>query len=388
MKIALVCKKYTKIGGMERYVVNLSKGLVNRNNEVHVFANKYNKEDNDPRIIFHKVPIIRVGKALKILSFLYFSQRLLSKERFDLICGFGYTIKQDICRVSGCQKVWQDISLKMYTNPLLRFLKRIRQIIFPSYLLCSLLEYYQLNGSRRIIAVSNQIKKELINQYKIDPKKIEVVYNGIDLEEFLIEKKDIKRRAIRNQYGLGDDEFVILFVANNFKRKGLEYLIRAISELNQGKVLVVGHRKRRYYQHIANKLGVKDRIIFTGIIDKDLPSYYASADIFVFPTFYDPFANVCLEAMAMGLTVITTKVNDISEILTDGKQGFIIDDPKDYKLIAQKINILFDKNLRKQMSNAARELAENYSLSKNINRILEIFKEVEEEQKEMAFEKE
>jgi UDP-glucose:(heptosyl)LPS alpha-1,3-glucosyltransferase len=368
--------KYTKRGGMERCIVNLSKELVDRNNEVHIFANKYNKEDKDPRIIFHKVPIIRAGNLLKILSFLYFSQRLLSKERFDLVYGFGNTIKQDVYRVSGCQKTWQYESLKIYRNPFLRLLKKIRRIIFPSYLLSSLIEYCQLNtnGNRRIITVSNQTKNELINQYKIDPKKIEVIYNGIDLEEFLIEKKDIMRKQIRNQYGLGEDEFIILFVANDFRRKGLEYLIRAIAELNQGKILVVGNGRRRYYKNMANKLGIKDRILFIGSIDKDLPLYYAGSDIFVFPTFYDPLANVCLEAMAMGLPIITTKSNGISEVLTEGKQGFIIDKPNDYKLIAQKINILFDKNLREQMSNEARKLAENYSLSNNVNKVLEVFK--------------
>jgi len=379
MKIALVCQNYTQKGGTERYVVNLSKGLLDRDNEVHVFAAKYNPEDNDPRIIFHKVPIIPIGRLLKILSFIYFSQRLLSKEMFDIICGFGHSLKQDIYRISGCHKVWEDKLLRIYSNPLLRLLKRISPIIFPSYFLSSLIEYYQCktNGNRRIITVSNQTKNELIKRYKIDPKKIEVVYNGVDLEEFRIGKSDIRRRVIRNQYGLGKNDFVILFVANDFRRKGLEYLIRAIAELNQIKVLVVGKGRRRYYQNLAHKLGVKDRIIFTGMINKDLPSYYVSADIFVFPTFYDPLANVCLEAMAMGLPIITTKSNGISELLTDGKQGFIIDDPKDYKLIAQKINTLFcNKNLREQMSNEARKLANNYPLSKNINRILEICKEV------------
>ena len=100
MRVAIVYPKYTTHGGTERFIVNFTRQLLGMGHEVHLIVGKADVPI-DNRIIVHKVPIIKLGKFLKVLSFLLFSQRVLKKYRFDIVQGFGRTIKQDIFRAGG-----------------------------------------------------------------------------------------------------------------------------------------------------------------------------------------------------------------------------------------------------------------------------------------------
>ncbi|RPI34274.1 MAG: glycosyltransferase, partial [Nitrospiraceae bacterium] len=101
------------------------------------------------------------------------------------------------------------------------------------------------------------------------------------------------------------------------------------------------------------------------------------ADIFVFPTMYEPFGNVHLEALASGLPVITTKNSGGSEIINDGVQGFVIRQPEDIKAIAEKIRFFIHNRERLEaMSKNARSLAEEFTFEKHISRIKELYERV------------
>jgi UDP-glucose:(heptosyl)LPS alpha-1,3-glucosyltransferase len=164
-------------------------------------------------------------------------------------------------------------------------------------------------------------------------------------------------------------------VANNFRLKGLDCLIRALSliDKNEWKLIVVGKGTRRRYEKTARELGIRENISFVGSTDHP-ETYFGAMDLFVHPTFYDPFSNVVLEALSSGIPVVTTVYNGAAEILSEGEEGFIVSDPARPEELAEKIRRLFDDGTREAMSRKARLLAERFSWEKNAQEFLEVIK--------------
>ncbi|MEK6558908.1 MAG: glycosyltransferase family 4 protein, partial [Planctomycetota bacterium] len=186
------------------------------------------------------------------------------------------------------------------------------------------------------------------------------------------------RDIIRSKHAVKEDEVLLLFVGSGFKRKGLKHVIAALSIIDSHKkvkLLVVGRGKARGYQRLAKEKGVLNRLIFAGL-HKHIQEIYAAGDIFVFPSEYDAFGTACLEAMASGLPVIVSNTSGVSEIITHGKDGFIINHPIDAKEIANNIHVLLEKEPREQMGIDARQKSEMYSFEANVEKTLRIYKKV------------
>ncbi|RMG70833.1 MAG: glycosyltransferase family 1 protein, partial [Nitrospirae bacterium] len=221
-------------------------------------------------------------------------------------------------------------------------------------------------------AISNLVKENIIEHYGVDEKLIDVIYNAVDLERFYPENKKRYRNEVRETYGIPQDRIVILFVGSGFERKGLSYLIKAVELIKEPLTLmVVGKGKSEKLK----KLIKRQQVIFCGP-QKNIERFYASADIFAFPTIYEPFGNVHLEALASGLPVITTVLSGASEIITDGKEGFVLKNPEDTVTLKTYIEHFMDETILKQMSENARSLAERFSFDRHIEETLRLYKSV------------
>jgi len=187
-----------------------------------------------------------------------------------------------------------------------------------------------------------------------------------------MQKKE--KKIIRVKYEINADEIVLMFFGHEFRKKGLEFVIRALPLVKEDvKSLIAGRDNPTYYKRLALKFGVLDKVIFAGFVS-GISEYFAAFDIFVFPTAYEVFSLVTLEAVASGLPILATKVNGTEELIKEDYNGFFIRrDPKD---ITKKINNLIeDEQLRRMiMSRNARKTAENYSWDK-IARILEVYQD-------------
>jgi UDP-glucose:(heptosyl)LPS alpha-1,3-glucosyltransferase len=122
---------------------------------------------------------------------------------------------------------------------------------------------------------------------------------------------------------------------------------------------------------MVNRLGIKEHVYFLGP-KTDVERYYCASDLFVFPTIYDPFSNVCLEAMASGLPVITSRVNGASELLKAGKNGYIIDNPVDPIEISRKIQKGLKLN-RRSVQEFNSKLLERLSWERHLEQVLDIY---------------
>jgi UDP-glucose:(heptosyl)LPS alpha-1,3-glucosyltransferase len=200
----------------------------------------------------------------------------------------------------------------------------------------------------------------------------------VDIERFHPRNKRY-REEIRSHYGLSSENLLLLFVSHNFRLKGLRYLIRALSlvtaKKSNVKLLVVGRDRAEPYRRLAKKMGCADKVFFTGGVS-NLERYYASADMLVHPTFYDPCSLVVLEALASGLPVITSRYNGAGGIISEGREGFVVKDPRDIHVLAEKILSLSRPSMLKVTSRAARRLGERYSHERCYQEMLKAFQEI------------
>ena len=373
MKVLMISRAVNKYGGISRYIAEIAE-RISYENEVHILSAWYGI--NNSNITLHQYTIPKKPYSLQIFtSFLKVSKlarKLDRKFHFDVIhsseCEGNY---QHIITAHSCVRGAYE-KLK-WNNILVDAIRRIRPFVALGLKFEMLI--YTKRKYNKIIAVSKGVKEELIHYYNLPSEDIVVIPNGVDLEEFKPDKE--KRRKIRETYEIADDEVVLMFSGYEFRRKGLEYIIKALP-LVKGKVklLVVGKDDPNYYKELASKLGVMDKTIFTGFVP-DISEYYAASDLFVFPTLYEPFGLVITEALASGLPVIVSEFAGATDIMNDECEGLLLKNPTNPKEIAEKVNVLVeDENLRKQMSRNARKTAEKYSWDEVARKILEIYEEV------------
>jgi UDP-glucose:(heptosyl)LPS alpha-1,3-glucosyltransferase len=371
MKIALVCKKYSlKEGGLERYTVTLSRELLRAGHDVHILANRWQDE---PGVTFHRVPVVRLSSPIKNLSFAFFAGRILSKIKADISQSMERISYQDIFRASdGINPVQL---MQRYTNPAVRRFKAIG----PRRLALSYLEHkiFLGGGCKVVMALSQLVKGQIIEHYKMDPGRIEVIYNGVDTGRFNPMVKDRYREPLRKKHGIGEDDTLLLFISNDHKRKGLQTILQAmlLSGKEDIRLMIVGSDSAKPYQRFAVENRLDKQVLFLGP-QTDIERYYGAADIFVLPTRYDAFGSVFLEAMACGLPIITTTNSGASELVQEGKDGFILKTREPDEL-AKRINELLSfPSLRISMGKLAAEKAKNYTIGKHVSKVLELYERV------------
>ncbi len=370
MKIAIIRKKYIFHGGSERFSHSFIEKMAEAGNEIHIYSISWQTDAPHPNIIFHKVPAFTSISLLRDLSFTVSTYLMLKQQRrnLDIIQTHDKTLYQDIYRAGdGCHIAWLKQRWKRIGAA-----KKVSIVLNPYHWFVLILERMILKGHRfrKIIAISKMVKKEIVDFYGIAPSDIEVVYNGVDIDRYHPSNREKYRGEIRKRHGLTDMDFVVLFVGSGFERKGVRYLLKAVALIKDPvTVLVVGRGSATGIRKLASH----QRVIFCGPRE-DSYKYYAAAEIFVFPTLYEPFGNVHLEALASGLPVITTRNSGASELIKDGEHGFVVSAPEDLGTIAGGIqDMIHNRDKLEAMKKNARQLAEQFTFESHIKAIKKIY---------------
>lgn len=174
-----------------------------------------------------------------------------------------------------------------------------------------------------IIVRTQQMKKDVVETYKLDSNKISVVYNGIETSRVIHRKED----SFKKELGFSDTEKIILFVGRLCDQKGIMYLLKAfkivLSSYENARLVIVGNGN--YDSCLKECEGIWSKVVFTGRLDKEgLKLLYRIADIGVVPSIYEPFGYVLLEMMNWQIPVITTNIEGPNEIVDDGITGIKI----------------------------------------------------------------
>lgn len=341
-KIYFIRSNSTKFGGAENYLYRLSKELT--------------KENFDHQIIHSHIPKLLPSWLRAML----FNLQVLIAKKNKLYYSLDRITCPDIYRAGdGVHKIFLSIENKSKLN-----------LLHPVYLY---LERKCFTKAKLIIANSNMVKQQIIDSYKIEPSKIKVIYNGIELKKIEYAKSFKK---LSKEFSINASLPIILFVGSGFKRKGVAEFLHILSKLKlkEFKAFVIGKETNlNHYLDLSQKLRIKDQVIFTGP-RADVDDFYSISDIFLFPTHYDPFSNVVLEAMNFENVVFTTKLNGASEILNE---DFIMASPIDNKVINSIDKLLANKDELNSEKLKNKKISELFSIKNNLDRTLEAIYEIE-----------
>jgi UDP-glucose:(heptosyl)LPS alpha-1,3-glucosyltransferase len=285
---------------------------------------------------------------------------MIAKERPDLVLSFGRMLQADVVRCGGgthlgflerigagsavCGRVWQRVS--PYHRSLL-----------------SLEKHQFARGSfKRIIAVSNEVRRDITTHYGVPEKCITVLYNGVDQERFHPSLRQKWRRQIREKWGIPADAPAVLFVGSGFRRKGLDRLLAVWSSLPLQRVylLVVGEDTRMAFYRARAKAAAGERVIFAGW-QEHVERYYGAADIVALPSLQEAFGNVVLEALASGIPLVVNRDMGGAELLTGEMAGGIVTVAGDPNELTEKIIFQLGRSQGSACAGEARRLAERYS---------------------------
>ena len=370
MKIAIIVRNYHKHGGISRCAAELAEHSA-AGNEVHVFSASL-EDAGGPALVFHKVPMLSFGflkkrnlnalnNIFEIASFALFSWFKVNPDDFDIVHSHGsYIGRSDVFTTHSCHAESLAVSRRNRTG----FLGRLKKTALnPLHLILLFMEYCSLKNAKKIVSVSRNVKNDIIRHYNIQESRIEVIVNGVDIKKFNPANKTLYKNLVRSKHGLKPEDKVIIFPAHEFERKGLRRIIEALNVIHYSDlyVLVVGEDAPAAFTAIIKKYGLNRNIIFTGKVT-DVEKYYFASDLFVMPTYYEPFGLVILEAMAVGLPVITSRQAGASELIADNMSGLILEDHADFLGIAKAIRYLLnDPKAAETFGTNARQTAEQYS---------------------------
>ena len=340
-KIYLICIKKTAAGGKEKYLLRLS--------------NKMKDLEIDHEIINSNMPSF-LPSWLRVL---FFNCYLKIVKRNKFYFSLERISNPDIYRAGdGVHKVHNKNVNKSFLNPL-----------HPVYLY---LEEKCFNKAKKIIVNSKMVKNEIIESYGVNENKISVIYNGYDPEK--IDYYDSYER-ISKQFFVGNKDYILLYAGSGFHRKGVERFINIISQLKNKDFIafVVGKDSNmNYYKNLTKEKLIDDKVIFTGSRD-DLNDFYNISDFFIFPTKYEPFSNVVLEAMSYGNVVFTTSKNGASEILNP---EFIMRSADDNSVIKQIDCLAEDRALLSKTKMDNIDASKQFSVNRNLTETLRAINEV------------
>lgn len=378
MRIALVIGSYNaQGGGAERWTDRHARRLLADGHEVHLVAKRF--LDAPPDGICRFVQTDRWALRPR-LAFAEAAERLLSQDRFDCIHDMGDGWYCDVFMPHhGTRRAGFEQNSR-FTPPALRWTRSWARRLLPRYREFEALErlQYRQSGVKVFIALSQMVRRHMMEYCRVSESAIRVIYNGVDISRFSPCRDISRRKKLRSDFGF-DAETVFLIVAHNFKLKGLAVAINALARLSVVStkigLLVVGGDDPRPYEKQARRLGCESSIRFAGN-QADPRICYHAADVYLHPTYYDPCSLVVLEAFACGLPVITTRHNGAGELMTHGLDGCLLDDSDDAVGLADAMSRFLDPVARRRAGVSVRRIAEKRSAEHNTAELVRLYHEV------------
>jgi UDP-glucose:(heptosyl)LPS alpha-1,3-glucosyltransferase len=368
-------------GGAETYIGDLARRLARDGHAVHLYACRWDAASLPASTHFHRLDVPTGPRFLRPWRFGAACEEALKKSQHDVSVGFDKTWGQDVLYPQGgLHAASAAHNLLKFPTAWERGLAALGKCFDPAAWSFARLERKQYLGPNRPLVVVNSkmVRGHFERFYGVPPESVRVVSSAIDPGRFAADDRLRRRQEERTRWGISPEETVGLFVAMNYRLKGLAPLIRAAALVPRDRpfrLAVVGHPKFGPYQRLAARLGVADRIAFLGHRDDPKDAYFAS-DFLVHPTFYDPCSLVALEALACGLPVVTTRYNGASELLSPPNDGLVIDDPHDAPALAAAMTRLFDHGTRSAASQAARQTGNRWTFEHHYRALLDVFGEV------------
>jgi UDP-glucose:(heptosyl)LPS alpha-1,3-glucosyltransferase len=375
MRITVCCKRFGAAGGAETFLSHFVRCLVNDGHQVRVLAAQLTEAAPGVECTALRLP--PVPKALQDWVLARASRKALAAQDADVTFSDQKCWGAQVVRPGGgVQREYVRQRMKAYPPGVRRGARRAAYALsVRERLRIRIDDRLWTPGPRLVIANSDMVRRDLVRYYPHLEGRVRVVYNGTDTDRFHPRLRQEYRAPVRRRLGVPEGAFVAVFVGTGWRRKGLSTLIEALgllrAQLSGPRVfaVVVGSGNVRQALAAAARHGVAEFMRFTGPVEPD--PYYGAADVLVLPTFFDPCANVTVEALACALPVVTSARNGASEMLQPGVNGAVVADAADALGIAQAVRQFTDEDHRRRAGASARALALRYTLAGQHRRLMD-----------------
>lgn len=390
-KIAIIIERADiTLGGAERSIHELAAALRAVGLEVDILAAKGQTNAKN-------IHILCDDKSHKRTSYFTFAKALkkhLAENHWDIVHSVLPFDFADVYQPRGgtyAESILRNAA--SYQNKLLESWKKMTA--FANFRRTILLQaerkLCEKPAGPVIVALSQYVAEQFRRHYGLSDERLMVVPNGVKTNTQIdIGQVDRLRAQMLAKLNLkeADKPTFLLFVANNFRLKGLGILIRAMRQVQGGNtgrqayLMVVGNGRLHKYRRLARKLNVHEKIIFLGAI-RNIQNALAISDVAVLPTYYDPSSRFILEAIAVGKPVITTKFNGATDLFVNNRHGRVIDRPEDIRALAEAISYFTEADNIQKASEAivADNLKEKISISRAAKQLLPIYESILERRK-------
>ncbi len=376
MKVGLVLQQFDPPrGGLEQWTSRFAQQLIERGHEVHVVAERFGEETRTMSMVAHQVP-----RAPTRIAFAQSAQEALLSFGPDVIHDMGAGWFCDVFQPHvGSWKSMIEQKSAMFPPWMRRLKSHIDQWLPRQRDYEALLSGQYADNGQIFVALSRSVAEDFRRLHGVPEDRIRLIYNGVDTTRFAPKRRNRFRDRIRRWLGIADNQLLLLVVTHNFRLKGVPTLLRAMAQLRRRGVpvhlAVVGGKRPGSCVGEARRLGVERSVTFVGAVNDTVP-YYAAADVYVHPTFYDACSLVVLEALASGLPVVTTHSNGAAELLSEGVEGHVMSHPAAVDELVGHVQALCDADTRRRMGGAARRLAMKHTLQRNVDQVLAVYEEV------------
>jgi glycosyltransferase involved in cell wall biosynthesis len=379
-----IIEQIERFASQEHWKIELYSQEVSQLNGVRP-ASEVSRNSTDC-ILWHKVSGIAGPHLLKYLWWFFANQwqrwrdRRSGRVRADLVYSPGINcLDADVIAVHIVFYVFYERvrpRLALHGIPLGSWPRVIHRRLYYK-LIVFLEQKIYCNPRVRLVAVSSLVAAQLKAHYQRED--VAVIPNAVDTLRFTPEARMAKRNASRGSASYDENDFVLLLIGNDWKKKGLDTLLKALAVLMDmpWRLLVVGSDAPDLYRTLLEQIAAPNRVRFAKP-SADVLSFYAAADLYAGPSLEDAFNLPILEAMACGLPVIASSQAGASEMIRDGETGFILSDPHDHLRLAQLIRRIYsDQPLRLAIGEAASQhVLADCSWDRNASRTCEVLEAV------------
>jgi UDP-glucose:(heptosyl)LPS alpha-1,3-glucosyltransferase len=363
MRVALVIERFQPgIGGVENVAWRVAEGLAQAGDEVHVVARR---AEQRPDVTWHPVRAPTFWQPLRVLAFSRAAARAAPRGDYDVVYSLARTVHQDLYRAGAGSHL--DYLRRRYPPPA----RALRRLSPRHAVLAECERRVFADASQRVLCNSEMVRGEISRRHQVAPARLALIRNGVAFERFAGAGRE--RARLRSELAAGDD-LVCAFAGTGFARKGLDTALRALAQLRApAQLWVAGGDDSAAWRRLAAALGVAEKLRFLGF-RADLPAVFAAADLLLLPTRYDAFANVCLEAAAAGLPVVTSAANGAAELFRDA--GCVVDDADDTAGFAAALAALAEPATRERLGAAARAVAAAHGWDAHVTALRGLFAEL------------
>lgn len=388
-KIAIIVERANiALGGAERSVFELAAALSGLGPRVTILAARGQPNTKNVHVVCHDKP----GSRVRYSIFTEALKEHLSKNDYEIVHSVLPFDFADIYQPRGgtyAESIQRHIA--SFQNTFIKSYKRITASVNRRRTRLLHMER-QLAGRADgplIAALSEYVAEQFKRHYSTDARRIVVVPNGVKtIKRVDKDRADRLRSQILAEARIreSDNPVLFLFVAHNFRLKGLDVLLQAMSLIAQQDMkckcclVVVGNDKtRRYYRYAKrlNSITSGPRVVFLGHLSH-IQSALSIMDVGILPTFYDPSSRFILEALAAGKPVITTRYNGATDLFVDYRHGRIIDTPENINALAEAMKWFTDMDNIQKTSQAVVEdnLKEKVSVRRAAGQLMTVYESI------------